>query len=315
MRARALKSKTILLLGALVLSAGTAFASSHREAPAIARDPTADVTDVYVFRSPDAGAQDTVTLIANWIPLQQPQGGPNFYTFDDSVLYAINVDTDGDGEENLSYQFRFRTAVQNPDTFLYNTGQIASLDDPHYNMRQYYTVTKVNFGPGNSTTEVLAEDAPVPPVNIGPRSTPGYDALAAAAITPLSGGGHVFAGQRDDPFFVDLGSIFDLAGLRPLNPNHLLPLAVASGVDGVAGYNVHTTAIQVPIDSLGDVNGVIGVYAAAYRSRNRVIDSDGSVRNRGPLKQVSRLGMPLTNEVLIALRDKDRWHAKDPMSD
>src|SRR5262245_7978791 len=278
-------SRPILMaLAALALFALPALASSHREAPAISKDPTADVTDVYAFRSPDQ--PDTVTLIANWIPLEQPQGGPNFYTFDDNVVYAINVDTDGDGEEDVAFQWQFRTQYQNLNTFLYNTGPITSLDDPDYNIRQYYTLTKVTRGgpshpsfsssdgghalaslsrsSSQARTEVLVDNAPVPPVNIGPRSTPNYDALAAAAIVPLIGGGQAFAGQRDDPFFVDLGSIFDLAGLRPLNGFHLIPLGAAAGVDGVSGYNTHTTAIQVPIDSLGDINGVIGVYAAAY---------------------------------------------------
>jgi hypothetical protein len=200
------------------------------------------------------------------------------------------------------------------------------LTDATYNIRQNYSVTKVSTGGnghghghgngnGHAGSEILVANAPVPPVNIGPRSTPNYDALAAAAITPLAGGGQVFAGQRDDPFFVDLGSIFDLAGLRPLNPFHLIPLDTASGVDGVSGYNCHTTAIQVPIDSLGDQNGVIGVYASAYRSKVRQLMNDGKVKNLGGLKQVSRLGIPLTNEILIALKDKDRWNGTDPSED
>jgi hypothetical protein len=125
----------------------------------------------------------------------------------------------------------------------------------------------------------------------------------------------VFAGQRDDPFFVDLGSIFDLAGLRPLNPFHAIPLPAAPGVDGVAGYNVHTTALQVPISSLGATNGVVGVWAAAYRNKIRIINGDGTYSNNGPSKQVSRLGMPLTNEVLIALADKDYWNSQKPQND
>lgn len=319
-----------------------ASASSHREAPAIAQDPTADVTDVYAFRSPDR--PDTVTLIANWIPLQPPAGGPNFYNFDDSVTYAIHVDTSGDGRAEVSYEFRFRTEIQNPKTFLYNTGPIDSLDDPDFNIRQYYTVTRVTRGQASGEDEcdedeecddeadededeeaddhafgrkarVLVADAPVPPVHIGPRSTPDYDALAAAAVTSLPGGGRVFAGQRDDPFFVDLGSVFDLAGLRPLNGFHLIPLVTEDGVDGVAGYNVNTTAIQVPIAGLGATNDVIGVYAAAYRSRKRTLLRDGSTRNAGPMVQVSRLAMPLVNEVLIPLGLKDRWNATRPAND
>jgi len=223
-----------LALGVAALPSGHASASSHREAPLISQDPTADVTDVYAFVSPDNPS--TVTLIANWIPLEQPQGGPNFYKFDDSVVYRINIDNTGDGAEDIWYEFRFTTNVQNPETFLYNTGPITSLTDPDYNIRQSYSVTRVNRTPRGGLQKVLiANNVPVPPVNIGPRSTPNYNALATAAITPLQGGGQVFAGQRDDPFFVDLGSIFDLAGLRPLNQFHVIPLPAAPGVDGVAG--------------------------------------------------------------------------------
>jgi hypothetical protein len=322
------RSKTVNSLLALMLVVGLvafiaptnrASASSHREAPLISQDPTADVTDVYAFRSPDL--PNTVTLIANWIPLEQPQGGPNFYKFDDSVLYTINIDNVGDGGDHISYQFKFRTQVGNPETFLYNTGPIASLDDPNYNIRQFYDVTRVTSrlnGKGDAqdvSSELLASDVPVPPVNIGPRSTSNYDALANAAIKPLNGGGKVFAGQRDDPFFVDLGSIFDLAGLRPLNAFHRLPLPAAPGVDGVSGYNVHTTALQVPIPSLHSTNGVVGVWAAAYRNRVRIIKEDGTIDNNGPLKQVSRLGVPLTNEILIALQDKDYWNSQKPQND
>ena len=214
----------VLGLVAFVAPTNRASASSHREAPLISKDPTADVTDVYAFRSPDIS--NTLTLIANWIPLEQPQGGPNFYTFDEDVLYTINIDNVGDGRDHISYQFKFKTVVPNDETFLYNTGPITSLDDPDYNIRQFYEVRRVtrrsdDKGDLQQTgNDVIASDVPVPPVNIGPRSTPNYDALANAAITPLNGGGKVFAGQRDDPFFVDLGSIFDLAGLRPLNGFH-----------------------------------------------------------------------------------------------
>jgi hypothetical protein len=289
-------------------------ASSHREAPLIAKDPTADNTDVYAFVSPDN--PDTVTIVANYIPLEEPAGGPNFYKFDDSVLYEIHIDNDGDAKDNIVYQFRFETQLRNPETFLYNVGPISSLDDPNWNMPQFYSVTRVA---GGEPTEV-GTNIPTPPVNIGPRSTPNYEALAEAAVTELDDGTQVFAGQRDDPFFVDLGSIFDLGGLRPFNNFHLIPLDPEAGVDGLGGYNTHTIAIQVPIEHLLEAplessEGVIGIYASASRSSMRVLNSDGTVDESGDLVQVSRLANPLVNEVIIPLGRKDYWNMQDPAGD
>jgi Domain of unknown function (DUF4331) len=314
-----------IALAALVAAALSAFglarasgpeqatASSHREAPVIADDPAADNTDVYAFRSPDR--PDTVTLVANYIPLEEPAGGPNFAKFDDSVLYAIKVDSDGDAEEDLSYEFRFTTTVRNGNTFLYNTGQITSLDDPDLNVRQTYTVTQVT-GKGKRGRVELGSGIATPPVNIGPRSTPGYEALAASAVSDLPGGIKVFAGQRDDPFFVDLGSVFDLAGLRPFNPFHLIPLGATAGVDGVAGYNTHSIAIQVPIEQLVKIpNTTIGVYASAERQKIRILRPDGTSDSQGPWVQVSRLANPLINEVVIPIGKKDQWNRSDPADD
>src|SRR5689334_551412 len=290
-------------------------ASSHREAPLISQDPMADNTDLYAFRSPDR--PDTVTIVANYIPLESPAGGPNFPAFDDTVLYEINVDNDGDAREDLTYQFRFHTETRNPETFLYNTGPISSLDDPNWNRPQTYTVTLVQHGPGSSErSSVLGADLPTPPDNIGPRSTPSYDALAAAAVRNLPGGIRVFAGQRDDPFFVDLGSVFDLAGLRPFNPFHLIPLPAAAGRDAVARYNTHSIAIQVPINQLVQApNTTIGIYASASRQAIRVLRRDGSADEFGQFVQVSRLAEPLINEAVIPLGRKDEWNRSDPEDD
>jgi Domain of unknown function (DUF4331) len=295
----------------------SAFASSHAEAPLISQDPRADNTDLYAFVSPDN--TNTVTMIANYIPLEAPASGPNFYSFDDTVLYEIKVDSNGDGVPDLGYQFRFKTTTRNPDTFLYNTGPITSLSDPSWNRPQTYSVTLVHFnkagkaiGPG----QVLGTDIPTPPDNIGPRSTPNYDNLAAAAVTNLGGGIKVFAGQRDDPFFVDLGSIFDLAGLRPFNPFHLLPLAAGPGRDALADRNVHSIEIQVPISDLVSFsNPTIGIYASASRQKVRILDANGQQRGLGPWVQVSRLGNPLINEVVIPLGSKDYWNREDPAND
>jgi hypothetical protein len=289
-------------------------ASSHREAPLISQDPMADNTDLYAFVSPDA--LTTVTIIANYIPLEPPASGPNFPAFDDTVLYEIHVDNNGDAIDDLTYQFRFHTQTRNPDTFLYNTGPITSLNDTTWNRPQTYDVTLVRQGKGKSNDQVLGTDIPTPPDNIGPRSTPNYDTLAAAAIRTLPGGIKVFAGQRDDPFYVDLGSVFDLAGLRPFNPFHLIPLAAEAGRDAVAKYNTHSIVIQVPIDQLVQKpNTNIGVYASASRQEVRILRKDGSSDNNGQFIQVSRLGEPLINEVVIPLGKKDLWNRSDPEDD
>jgi hypothetical protein len=304
-----------VLVAALVRGAGPgpAGASSHSEAPLIGEDPRADNTDVYAFVSPDD--PDKVTIIANFIPLEAPASGPNFYSFDDTVRYSINIDNDGDAREDLSYRFRFTTRTRNGGTFLYNTGPITSLDDPDWNRPQTYSVTLVR-DKGPSRREVLGQDLPTPPVNIGPRSTPDYATLAAGAVGTLPGDTKVFAGQRDDPFYVDLGSVFDLLGLRPFNAFHVIPLAPEPGVDAVARFNTHAIAIQVPISQL-TVPGrpTIGIYASASRQRVRTLRDDGGAQHGSSLIQVSRLGEPLINEVLIPLAKKDFWNREDPEDD
>jgi hypothetical protein len=309
-----LLGSVVVLLVTWVILPGTA--SSHREAPLISQDPLADNTDLYAFRSPDR--PDTVTIVANYIPLESPAGGPNFPAFDDTVLYEIHIDNDGDADDDLTYQFRFHTETRNPDTFLYNTGPITSLDDPNWNRPQTYNVTLVrsNAHGGEQKGELLGENLLTPPDNIGPRSTPDYDALAGAAVHTLSDGSVIFAGQRDDPFFVDLGSIFDLAGLRPFNPFHLIPLPAAPGRDAVAKYNTHSIVIQVPISQLiRPRQPTIGIYASASRRKQRILREDGSNANHGPFVQVSRLAEPLINELVIPLGRKDFWNRQDPKDD
>jgi hypothetical protein len=284
--------------------------SSHREAPLITEDPVADNTDTYAFVAPDA--PDAVTLVGNWIPLEQPNGGPNFHKFGDDVLYAFEVDNDGDAYEDVSYLFRFTTKVANPDTFLYNTGQVTSIDDPDLNVRQYYSVTEVRDG----VRSTLAAMVPVAPANVGPRSMPDYGAIATQAVRTITGGIKVFAGPRDDPFFVDLGSVFDLAGLRPLNGAHALPRGAEPGVDGVAGYNTHSIVLQVPTSRLVEDDPVIGVWSTTHRRQTTVLDHDGDRPHRvGRWVQVSRLGMPLVNEVVVPLGKKDRFNASEPAGD
>jgi hypothetical protein len=294
-----------------------AFASSHAEAPLISQDPRADNTDLYAFVSPDN--TNTVTMIANYIPLEAPASGPNFYSFDDTVLYEIKIDNSGDGQPDLGYQFRFNTTTKNPNTFLYNTGPITTLGDSSWNRPQTYSVTLVHFnknGQPEGKGKVLGQNIPTPPDNIGPRSTPNYNNLAAAAVTSLTGGIKVFAGQHDDPFFVDLGSIFDLAGLRPFNPFHLIPLAAEPGRDALKNDNVHSIEIQVPTSQLVSFSSpTIGIYASASRQKVRILDDNGKTQGHGPWVQVSRLGNPLINEVVIPLGQKDYWNREDPAND
>jgi hypothetical protein len=291
--------------------------SSHREAPGISKDPVADSTDLYAFTSPDH--PDSVTLIANYIPLEGPDGGPNFYNFGDDVLYEIHVSNGGGVGENITYQFRFTTEYSDPNTFLYNTGPITSLNSASWNVRQFYSVTRVKGG----KSTVLAHKLACPPVNVGVRSTPNYQALAAAAVHPLDGG-WVFAGQRREGFYVDLGSIFDLGVLRPFQNAHLIPLPAVGGVDSSKALNVHTIAIQVPKTHLtrgGELptdptaaDSVIGVYTSASRRKSTILEG-GRSTDVGPWVQVSRLGMPLINEVVIPIGKKDFWNSTEPQKD
>ncbi len=294
--------------------------SSHREAPEISKDPVADSTDVYAFVSPDR--PDTVTLISNYVPLEEPPGGPNFFEFGDDVLYEIKLDNDGDKLPEITYQFRFHTEVRNPDTFLYNTGTITSLNSANWNRRQFYSVTVLDKK-GNAT--VLGENLACPPCNVGPRSTPNYEDLAESAIHSLPGGIKVFAGQRAEGFYVDLGSIFDLGALRPFQNLHLIPLPAMQGVNGTQGLNVHSIAIQVPKTLLShdgsnptnpmDSRAVIAVWATASRRKSILFTGGGQIQETGPWMQVSRLANPLINEVIIPMGKKDYWNSQQPSND
>jgi hypothetical protein len=299
--------------------------SSHREAPEIAKDAVADSTDLYAFVSPDR--PDSVTLIANYIPLEGPAAGPNFYEFGDDVLYEIHIDNNGDNVADVTYQFNFSSVNTIPSTFLYNDGPIESLDSKSWNRRQYYTVTRVTR---SGKSEVLARNLPCPPCNIGPLSTPNYASLASAAVHNLSGGRKVFAGQRAEAFFVDLGAIFDLGDLRPIANLHatfgLPALQAASGVNSTANVNMHSIAIQVPIKDIGfggnaptksaEAKSSVGIWTTASRRKARVLNDDGGPGiESGPYIQVSRMANPLFNEVLVPISQKDKWNAQPPSGD
>jgi hypothetical protein len=285
----------VAALGAVVATRAAgphgATASSHREAPLISQDPTADNTDVYAFVSPDK--PDTATIIANWIPGEDPAAGPNYYTFSQTARYDIYIDKNGNGKPDISYQFRFKN--QPSQFFLGNT-------------QQTYTVTKT----AGSRTTVVGSGLLTPPDNIGPRSTPNYAALAAQGIHPLDDGTTVFAGQRDDGFFADVGAIFDLVAIRQGTG------ANGGGKDFLAGYGVHSIALQIPKSMLDNgTNHTIGVWAATDRKAASVSELR-SVRKKGDddqWVQVSRLGNPLINEVIIPTNLKDRWNASSPAKD
>lgn len=296
-------------------------ASSHGEAPLISMDRFADNTDTYAFRSVEAGRQGFVTLIANYIPLQEPSGGPQWFRFDDTVLYEIKIDNTGDGTEDITYQFQFTTQTVNPNTVLGQStvnqdGVISSLTDVDYNQQQSYSVMRVNTS-GAETVMTLGKGLQVPPANIGPRVTPNYESnLGQPAVQPLLNGGKAFAGPRDEYFYIDLG-VFDAFNLRSVG--------MSGGIDSTKTYNVSTIAIEVPIQELtrsGAIpasptaaDAVIGVWATASRRSTRVINAGGGRDESGPYRQISRLGNPLVNEVVIPLGLKDAFNSLSPRFD
>jgi len=288
----------MLLIGYQMMPAR---ASSHREAPLISSDPQVDHTDVYAFVSPDN--PDTVTLIASFIPFEDPAGGPNFYRFGDSAIYNINIDNNGDGVEDITYQLRFTSQIANPNTFLYNTGPIKSIDDANRNLSQTYTLTRIDKG----VTTMTAGPMKTMYDNVGPASTPSYGGNGSGVYQFRQQDGtvgSVFAGQTDDPFFVDL-RVFDL-----LYGGNLSEV----GNDTLAGFNVHSIAIQVPKSSLKAGSPIIGVWSTALRPTTTT-RTPGSETASTTFVQVSRLGMPLVNEVIIPVGQKDRWNGSVPTAD
>jgi len=310
--------KHIFLLLMLSLSwAQAARASSHREAPLISNDPLADNTDLYAFRSPDN--PNRITIIAAYVPLQLPHGGPNYYGFGENVRYEIHIDNNtATAGDDIIYRFTFQKTFQDPSTFFYiRLGQ--------QNHKTTYTLEKSTNG-GLSFQTVVANGI-VPPNNIGPRSIGGgaglnttYDALLNGAITTASSGENVFCGPTDDPFFVDLGGVFDLGDMPRQGGNQPR--------DGVACMNVSTIALQIPIAMLQkdgktanqaanilDGDFVIGIWASASRRQIRTLNPAGSESYSGDWVQVSRIGMPLTNEAVIPIGNKDLWNATTPYQD
>ena len=336
----------VAALVAIVVAVPLSIGSSHREAPLTSIDPTADDTDVYAYTAKDA--PDDLTVVANWVPFEDPAGGPNFYKFDQKARYYINIDNTGDGKYDVRYRFKFRDKYENGgSSFLYALPGVSSIDDPKLLQKQFYDVERLSYGYAKSASSskngkkhsrkdkpqarkgkhrskrrvlrsvrTVARNIPVAPNNVGPKTIPDYTKVANQAITELPGGGKVFAGQRDDPFFVDLGMTFDGINLEGR--------AGKAKVDDLAGYGVHSIVLQVPeekvtrdgdeVDSAKDKNAVVGVWASTERKRVSVLashnDDDGD-----DYVQVSRLGNPLVNEVVIPVGKKDQFNRTTPDRD
>lgn len=316
-----------------LFASGAALASSHREAPLIANDPAADGTDLYAWRH-DVNGTSNVVLVANYYPLEVPSGGPNYYYFDDHVLYEIKVDNDGDGVADVTYQFRFTTTIKKSplqvppaspgDSFLIAfapvTAASSSTGDYGNLLRQQsYSVTRVNK---DGTTTAMGTNIVVPPNNIGVLTTPSYHSLAQAAVHDLGSGRTVFAGSRDDPFFVDLHRTFDFLNYT----------GSATPGDDLAGYNVLSIVLEVPatdllksgtaaLTSTTTCTGTascpyrLGIWTTSSRRKLMVRRTDGTLDAHGPWVQVSRLGNPLINEVIVPLKYKDFFNASQPKDD
>jgi hypothetical protein len=297
-------------LAALAIAVPLGFGSSHREAPLTSIDPTGDDTDTYAFTAQDAPG--SLTIVGNWVPFEDPAGGPNFYKFDDNAHYYLNIDNTGDGVADVRYLFDFDTQVRNPNSFLYTNGMpVDSVDSKNLNVVQSYSVTRIADG----RSQVIARNVPTPPSNVGPKTIPDYEAVQAGAVENLPGGGKVFAGQREDPFFAALGRIFDTVNLTGAGLGNQ-----GGGVDDLAGYAVQSIVLQVPesdvtrdgkrVASDKADNAVVGVWASTER---QAISVTGS--GTGPFTQISRLGNPLVNEVIIPLGQKDRFNRTQPKDD
>jgi uncharacterized protein DUF4331 len=311
-----------LAAGALVVTFG--LGSSHREAPLTALDPTADDTDVYAFVANDAPG--ALTVVANWIPFEDPAGGPNFYRFDDRAHYYVNIDNTGDGVYDVRYRFTFRTFAPSSARIGYPVAlpPVNSINDPKLE-RQRMTVVRERYNRRGRrvVSQVVARGVPVAPSNIGKKTMPDYEALAGQAIRPLKNGGRVFAGQRDDPFFIPLDRVFDSVNLDGAGTGNQ-----GGGIDTLAGYGVQSVILQVPeaqvtrgsraVTGPKAGNAAVGVWASAERRRLQITNqSSGRVRAKRPNRfvQVSRLGNPLINELVIPLALKDKYNRTQPSDD
>jgi hypothetical protein len=309
-------------LAAVAIAVPLSIGSSHREAPNIMLDPSADNTDVYAWTAP--GAEGALTLASNWIPGEVPANGPNFFRFDDRARYYNNIDNNGDGVADIRYRFTFDTEIRNPNSFLYAGPGTSGFDDPKLNVVQRYDVVRETYnGKGKlKQARKVGNNLPVAPPNIGPKTFPNYGNFVGAATRTLKDGTKLFVGSRDDPFYVDLGAAFDAINVRVGTGNQ------GGGKDDFSDYSTSTTVMQIPerlvtrdgkaVASADAKNAVVGVWSSTERRRLEVTNADFNAQSKkGGQKwvQVSRLGNPLVNEVVIPLGMKDRFNRTTPDRD
>ena len=325
-RSKALGAASAAALVAGSLAVSGVFGSSHREAPNILKDPTADNTDVYAYTAQDAPG--SLTVVANWIPLADPAGGPNFYPLDEDAKYYVKIDNTGDGYEDVAYRWDFKTKFRNPNSFLYAVPPVNSINDRNLNLYQTYDLYKEEYNKDRKmvSSRRIVDDAPVVPDNVGPKTMPNFAQIEAGGVTPVKGGGKTIVTPANDAFFVDLGTIFDGINLdRPGRPNIGLGNQ-GGGKDDVAGYNTKSFVLQVPerevtrdgkqVSGASAGNAVVGVWSTTERRSDRVLGGSrrGGHRDKKWV-QVSRLGNPLINEVIIPLGKKDKFNRTSPAND
>ena len=310
---------------ALAVAVPLSIGSSHREAPNILKDPTADNTDVWAYTAPDAPG--SLTVVSNWIPLADPAGGPNFYPLDENARYYVKIDNTGDGYEDVAYRWDFDTKFRNPNSFLYATPGVSSVNDQKLNLVQTYDLYKETYRNRKLVgSKRIANNAPVVPDNVGPKTIPNFAQVEAGGVTPLRGGGKTIVTPADDAFFVDLGAVFDGINIdKPGRPNIGLGNQ-GGGKDDVAGYNTKSFVLQVPerevtrdgkqVSDMKSGNAVVGVWSTTERKRGSVLGSraKGRKHDKGWV-QVSRLGNPLINEVIVPIGKKDKFNATSPAND
>ena len=324
-RTRVLGVAIMAALAAAALTVSMVFGSSHREAPRIMLDPSADNTDVYAFTAKDAPG--SLTVVANWVPLEEPAGGPYFGKLDPRARYYVKIDNTGDGREDVAYRWKFRNKFRNPNSFLYAAPTVTSVNDPDINFVQTYDLYREEYNKDGDrkSSKLIADNVPVAPDNVGPKTIPNYEPVWLGAIAPVRGGGKTFVGPADDPFFVDLGAVFDGINIdKPGRPNIGLGNQ-GGGKDDVSSYNTHAFVLQVPeaqvtrdgksVKDMKSTNAVVGVWASTERQRIKVRRTTASRHVKRHWVQVSRLGNPLINEVVIPIGKKDKFNRTSPADD